>query len=538
MSHPRLAFTPTARTSLRRGFNTLADAMRVALGPRGRLVAVERENRRKAPELLDDGATIARRFLGLPDRFETMGAFVARHIAWRVEEAVGDGATTAVVIAQAIFNETDRHVAAGHNVMDIRRGLEKALRVTLDALADQAHPLDSPQQIRALAATITGRAELGEYIEEIFDTVGEHGAIQVRTNYARVHDRRYIRGTFWNQGWASSTFTTEPGKAVLKQPYILFTNHQLEEGAPLVPIMQKVQEAEQGERGLVVIAPVILQDAINLLAANKTRDILPTLAIKAPGLGSEKDEILHDLAALCGGRVIFKQGAERLEDITLADLGRADEVQAIRSGFTVIGGKGRPAAVRQRVLDLRQQIPDAAYGRDRDRLVERSGKLLGGVALLEIGGATDSERDYLKDRAQEAVRVVRLGLQDGVVPGGGVAYLRCLAALDALDLPAVEAAAIPILQRALSAPMVAILTNSGLEAPPILARTGVSQNGQGFDVLREEYVDMLAANIVDPLRVVQAALRIGVSGALMALTTDVLVHKPRANRDEDVDFAP
>jgi chaperonin GroEL len=360
----------------------------------------------------------------------------------------------------------------------------------------------------------------------------------VRTSYARTHDRRYIRGTFWNQGWASATFNTEPGKAVLQRPYILFTNIHLETGAPLAPILRQVHEAGQGERGLVVIAPVILQDAINLLAANKTRDILPTLAIKAPGLGSEKDEILRDLAALCGGRVIFRQTGESLEQVTLADLGQADEVQAIRSGFTVIGGKGRPAIIRDRVQELRKQMPEAAYGRERDRLGERAGKLLGGVALLEIGGATDSERDYLKNRAQEAVRVVRLGMQDGVVPGGGVAYLRCLSALDDLVLPPAEAAAIPILRRALAAPMTAILANSGLDPAPILNAVQQSENGRGYDVLRERYVDVLEDNIIDPLRVTQTALRTGVSGALMALTTEVLVHKPRGNRSDEVDFTP
>lgn len=538
MSHPRLAFEPLARRALLSGFNTLANALRVALGPRGRLVAVAGENPRKPPELLNDGALIARRFLGLPSRFETMGAFLARHIAWRMEEAVGDGATTAVVIAQKIMNETARYLAAGHNVMELRRGMEKGATALHDALGALAHPLDSPAQIEALATVITGNPELGRYIEEIFDTVGPHGAIQVRTNYGRTHDRRYIRGAFWNQGWASSAFNTEPGKAVLKQPYILFTNIHLETGAPLAPILRQVHEAGKGERGLVVMSPVILQDAINLLAANKTRDILPTLAIKAPGLGSEKDEILQDLAALCGGRMIFKQGAERLEDVTLDDLGQADEVQAIRSGCTIIGGKGRPAMIRKRVQELREQIPQAAYGRERERLGERAGKLMGGVALLEIGGATDSERDYLKDRAKEAVHVVRLGMQDGVVPGGGVAYLRCLHALDALDLPPAEAAALPILRQAITAPMAAILANSGLDPAPIVATVQQSENGRGYDVLREMYVDMLENNIVDPLRVAQMALRTGVSGALMALTTEVLVHKPRSNRNEEVDFNP
>ncbi|MDQ3249613.1 MAG: chaperonin GroEL [Chloroflexota bacterium] len=536
MAHPRLAFEPAARQSLRKGFNALAAVMEVALGPRGRLVAVAQDNRRKAPELLDDGATIARRFLGLPNRFETMGAFMARHIAWRMEETVGDGATTAVVIARQVLNEADRHIAAGYNPMRLRHGLEKTLTVALQALDCQAQPLASAAQICALATAITADATLGGYIEEAFDTVGAHGAVDVRTGYARSHSREYIAGTFWNQGWVSSYFTTEGGKAILKDPYILLTNCTLEKAAELLPIMTKIREA--GSRGLVVIATGVTGDALNILVANKMRHVLPTLAIKAPGLGPEKNEILQDLAVQCGGKLFLQEAGHKLEAATLLDLGQADEVQAIRSGFTLIGGKGRPAAMRERMLELRRQIPQAAYGRERERLTERAGKLLGGVALLHIGGATEIEQEHRKERAKEAVRTVRLGLQAGVVPGGGVAFLRCLPALDALVLPAEEAPALAILRSALLAPIKAILRNSGFEPNPIIERIRQSSNGCGFDVMQGKLVDVVAQQIVDPVTVLHTALQTGVSGALMALTTEVLVHKPRHNRNQAVDFRP
>jgi chaperonin GroEL len=288
---------------------------------------------------------------------------------------------------------------------------------------------------------------------------------------------------------------------------------------------------------LVVIAPVVEGDALNVLVTNKSRGALPALAIKAPGLGSEKTAILEDLAALCGGRVLLAVTGDRIEKATLADLGQADEVQAIRSSFTVIGGKGRPAAVRERADLLRKQIPKAPYGRERDRLVERSGKLMAGVGILYIGGASDSERDYLKERAQEAVAVVRMGLVDGVVPGGGAALLACQHVLDRLCLPDDEAAALAILRGALEAPTRAIVANAGLDPSPILARLH-DQPGCGFDVIGETFVDMATAAIVDPVRVLYNALQTGVSGAVMALTTEVLVHKPRLNRDEDVTFNP
>jgi len=536
MKQPRLLFPPAARQALSRGFNLLSDLMEVSLGPQGRLVALANENPRKSPEFLNDGATIARRFSGLPNRFETMGAFLARHIAWRVEEAVGDGTTTAVVIARQILNEANRHAAAGYNLMRVAHGLEKVLPVVLAALAAQAHPLVQAEQIAALGRTITGDETLGRLLEDIFDTVGPHGSIDVRTSYARIHERRYIQGTFWNQGWVSSNFTNQPGTAVLEKPYLLFTDYQLSTTAQLLPILNLVRSA--GDRGLVVIAPSVTGEALNLLVTNHVRKVLPTLAIKAPGLGPEKSDILQDLAVLCGGRVIQAVLADSLSKVTLADLGQADEVQAIRSGFTVIGGKGRPAAIRQRHQELRGLLPKVQPGRDRDRLIERSGKLLGGVALLEIGGATESERDYFKERTKEAVSVLRLALQDGVAPGGGVAYLRCLPALDRIELPEDEAPAITIMRRALMAPTQAILRNSGFEPGPILAQLLATHNGFGFDVLNAQMVDVMAMHIVDPVRVLQSALQIGVSGAIMALTTETLVHRPRHNRDEEVDFRP
>lgn len=536
MSHPRLAFEPVSRRALRYGFNYLADAMQVTLGPRGRLVAVKRDNPRRPPELLNDGATIARRFMGLPDRFESMGALLARHIAWQVEEAVGDGATTAVVLARAILNATDRYLAAGHNAMRLRRGLERAADAVQAELACLARPLDTPQRIRALATAIAGDVTLGNYIEEAFDVVGPYGAVDVRTHFGRGHALRFINGVAWNQGWASSYFTTDGGTAILKDPYLLCTNHHLTEAGQLLPILEKVRQA--GTRGLVVIAPEIRGDALNILVMNKVRGALPTLAIKAPGLGPEKTEVLLDLAAMTGARMIVAEKAERVEDTTVDDLGQAREVQAIRSGFTVIGGKGRPAEVRARSQYLRSLIPSAAYGRERNRLIERAGKLLGGMALLEVGGATESERDYLKDRAVEAVQVVRLGLQGGVVPGGGAGYLACLPALDRLDLPDEEMAGVQILAQALYAPMRAILENSGFEAETILATIRSRGNGAVYDVMTGEVADGNAANIVDPVKVLQVALETAVSGAMMATTTSVLVHKPRSNRNEEVDFRP
>lgn len=511
--------------------------MAVTLGPRGRLVAVNRDNPRRPPELLNDGAVIARRFTGLPNRFQTMGAFLARHIAWQVEEAVGDGATTAVVIAQAILNAASRYVAAGYNPMRLRLGMERGLAAALDALHAQAQPLDNPARIRSLATAITGDEALGKAVEEVFDVVGAYGAVQVRTNFGRGHNVRYINGTFWNQGWASSYFTTEGGTAVIKEPYLLLTSKHLNQADDLVPALEVVRAQGDG-RGLAVIAPTLAGAALNLLVTNMKRDVIQTLGIKAPGLGPEKSDVLTDLAVLTGGRVFYAESDDSLKKVTLADLGQAREIQAIRSGFTLIGGKGRPAAIRQRSQELRKRIPEAAYGRERNRLVERAGKLLGGVALLEVGAATETERDYLKERTEEAVHVVRLGLQGGIVPGGGVAFLACVPAIQALSLDDETAAGAAILAQALAAPMRAIIANAGGDPAVVLAQAQAAGCGMGYDAVAEVVTDVMASNIVDAVKVLQVALRTGVSGALMALTTNALVTRPRANRDEDVDFRP
>lgn len=537
MPTQRVRFGLEARQLLGRGFNRMADAMEVALGPSGRLVLIDQVvSTSRPPEPLRDGAAIARRFSGLPNRFENMGALLARHIAWQVKVEAGDGSTTAVIIARRVLNEATRCIMAGHEPVHIRRGLEKCLAVALSELEKLAHPLESPEQIVNLATSITGNDDLGGYIEEIFDTVGPHGMVDVRASYTRQHDRQYIRGAYWNQGWISSLLTTEGGKAVLKKPYILLTDHHLHQATELAPIMDNIRR--NGQRGLVVIAQAIEGDALNILVTNKVRGVMPTLGLKAPGLGHEKREILQDLAVLCGGQVFEVEKGDRLETATLADLGQADEVQAIRSGFTLIGGKGRPAAIRERVRELNRLMSAAEAGRERDRLVERAGKLMGGVALLYVGGATDVERDHLKEQAKNAVRIVRLGLTNGVAPGGGAAFLACLPALDSLALPAEEAVAIPLMRAALLAPMQALIQNAGFEAPPLMAQIRQKGPGYGFDVKRGEITQMIAANIVDPVKVLRIALDTAISGAIMALTTEALVHRPRTTRDEKVDLKP
>ncbi|BCX04060.1 MAG: 60 kDa chaperonin [Candidatus Roseilinea sp.] len=532
-----------ARESLHEGMTLLAAAVEPTLGPLGRLVAIERETnpRTKAPDLLNDGATIARRIWALPDRWQTMGLLMARHAAAQVEEAVGNGGSTTIVLAHAIMTEGLRHIAAGCDPMRLRRGLERALPVALQAIERTARPLQDDQHILSLAGAITGRDDLARLIHECFDVVGPHGVIEVRPGHGVAHDREYIQGVLWNEGWKSSHFVTQGGAAVLERPYILFATHRLTKAAQLAPLMSALIEANEArneQRGLVVIAFAIESDALNILVTNKVRGVLPALAIHAPGAGNDRFEILNDLATLCGGKLFAEEAGDRVESARLADLGQADEVNAIRSAFTITGGKGRPAAIRQRIAEIRRSLAHATGNAERDRLTERIGKLLGGVALLRVGGATEAERSHLMQRAEEAVRTIRIGMEGGLVAGGGAAFLAAVPALQQLELEGDEARASAMLRHALLVPMSALIRNAGYEPAPVIHEVTARGTGFGFDVRAGAVVDMWAANIVDPLRLVTTALRAATSCAAMALTTEALVHKPRSVRDDGVMLNP
>jgi len=528
-----------ARASIQRGFDQLADLLEVTLGPLGRTVAITRDAnpRTKAPDIVIDGSELAQRVYAVPDRFASMGLRLARQLAAQMQERVGDGGSTAVVLSRAMIRASNRCVAAGFDPMQLRHGLEKVSVAVIQAIEQSAGALKSEKHILALAQTLTGNETLAKLLAECFDVVGPQGHIEVRPSQSIGHDREYIQGVLWNEGWASSHFVTQGGVARLERPYILCTTHRLTSAAQLMPIMSALS-AQPEARGLVVIAFAIQGDALNLLVTNKVRGAMPTLAINAPGVGAERIEILRDLATLTGARLFAEEAGDRLENATLADLGSANEVQAIRSSFTIVGGKGKPPAIRARINTLRQAQKQATDLDEKRLLAERVGKLLGGVALLRVGGASESERQFLKKRCEEAVRVIRLGMEHGIVAGGGVAYLAAIAAIDAVPLSADEAPAKQIFKDALQTPFQAIVRNSGEEANPLTQQAMARGAGVGFDVRRMRLVNMLEANIVDPLAVVTAAVQTATSAAAMAMTTEAAVHKPRSNRDDEVSFRP
>ena len=533
----RVRFALQARTAIKRGFDVVADIAQVTLGPVGGVVAVERiAQRNKSPELLTDVATISRRLLEIPDTFENMGAMLARHMAWNIREEVGDGSATALVLAQAMISEALKRGAAGHNVMALWRGIKKGQAPLEARLDEMAQPLEDPDRIAALASTIMGDEQLGRFVEEIFDIVGPKGFVEVREGYGLKSDREYVEGVYWGSGWISPHFADKglETQATLEKPYILLTDHRLTKVQDLVPVLERVHRA--GGKALLVISYGLSGDALNLLVSNNARGTMRTLGISAPGVGENRRGILEDMAISTGARVIRQDAGDMVSNVTVDDLGQANLVVCSRATFTIMGGKGNPQAIRERIRTLQNTRDLLDDKMERDKISERVGKLLGGTAILNVGGQTKSEREQRKSMAEDAVHTVRSGLVGGIVVGGGSAYLAALPALDDVDVSEEEAAGLGILRQALTAPAACLARNAGYDPGPVLAHIREAPEGWGFDVMQGRVVDLMEANIVDPLPTVRAALTYGISVATMAMTTDVLIH--RSYRDETPSFNP
>ena len=522
----------------------MAGIARVTIGPLGRVVAVESTSKRtNPPEMLDDAAIIARRLIEIPGAFENMGAMLARHLAWYVRDRVGDGSAMALILAQKMISETVRYVAAGHNPMSIWRGLYKARPVLESALEKLARPLEDPGHIISLATSIVKDEELGRFIEEIFDIVGPEGYVEVRGAYGVESDREYVEGIYWNVGWVSPYFADKDDEtqAWVDRPYILVTDQTLSDAHELVPVLETVRRA--GGKSLVVIAPSLRGSALNLMVANNVQGRMRLLGLKAPRWGDTRRGILEDIAVATGGRFMAKDAGDSIAHMRLEDLGRAHHVVCTRQSFTIVGPMGSPKAIRERVRLLRGRRANAQKNpRRSDRiqttkdLDERISRLLGGTAILHVGGATEAEREHKKQLAEDAVRVVRLGLQGGVVAGGGSAYVALLPVLDEVEVTEDESPALNILRAALVSPLECLVRNAGYDPGPVVAMVAEAPDGWGFDVLRGEMVNMWEANIVDPLPMVRESLSQSMSVAAMTITTDALIY--RSDRNESPSLEP
>jgi chaperonin GroEL len=524
---------PRARTALTRGFDQMANVLRVTLGPAARAVVMAPIISTRAPELLTDAATIARRIIEIPDPYENMGAMLVRHMAWRMREKVGNGAATAAVLAQALLHEANYQAAAGANVMMLKRGIERGLEVACAELKRLAKPMDSPEQIEALAiAAAGGDREIGRYVGEMLEIIGTDGVIIVEDHAGMKSDREYVEGLQWDSGYVSAYFCTDLDRmeAVVENPVILATDVNVETVEQILPIMEAIMERKEPEAigGFVLIANEIAGPALAVMVANTEKKTLQCLGIKAPGAGDRRVRILEDVAVLTGGRMIAEDAGDKMEDAKFADLGRARRVWANRDFFSIVGGAGDQAAIRQRIQEIKLLLPSADGDYERDKMRERLGKLQGGVGILKVGAPSERERETKKQRGEEAVAAARAAAEEGVVPGGGAAYLACRPALKALadSLHGDEAVGVRVLMRAMEAPTEWIVRNAGADPKAILARlreASAARPGTGYDALAGRIVDMEEAGILDPLKVVRTALETGTSAGIMALTTDALV---------------
>lgn len=521
---------PRARVALTRGVDQMANVLRVTLGPNARAVVMAPIISTRAPELLTDSATIARRIIELPDPYENMGAMLIRHMAWRMREKVGNGAATATVIAQTLLHEANYQAAAGANVMMLRRGVERGLDVVYDELKRLAIPMETPEQIEALSiASAAGDVEIGRYVAEMLEIIGTDGVILVEDHAGRKTDREYVEGLQWDSGYVSAYFCTDLDRmeAVVENPVILSTDVNVETVDQILPIMEAImsKKDELGIGGFVLIANEIGGPALALMVANTEKKTLPCLGIKAPGAGDRRVRILEDVAVLTGGRMIAEDAGDTVESARFADLGQARRVWANRDFFSVVGGAGDQNAIRQRIQEIKQLLPSADGDYEREKMRERIGKLQGGIGILKVGAASEREREIKKQRGEEAVAAARAAAEEGVVPGGGAAYLACFPALRdlAASLTGDEALGIKILMRAMEAPAEWIVRNAGKDSNHILAKLREAPPGSGYDAVEDRIVDMAEAGILDPLKVVRIALETGASAGIMALTTDALV---------------
>lgn len=533
----RVRFQPDAHLAMQRGVDQIVDAVQPTLGPVPRSVAIASAVERRPPELLDDGGLIARRIIQLADPDEDMGAMHLRHLLWRLREQVGDGTATAAVLFKAIYHEGARYIVSGGDAAQLRRHLEVGMRVVLDSLRSMVGHVEGKQSLARVAETICGDPPLAQMLGEILDIIGEHGQLEVRQGRGREIEREYVEGMYWKSGLHSRQMITDTARlrSELENASILISDLEIREDRELLPVLEAV--ASTGTQALLVTCISISDRALGLLKANSQASKLRCLAAKTPGLRSdEQADAMQELAFLTGGRPFLKIAGDTLARVSAADLGRARRVWVDSDNLGISGGQGDPRRLREHIAELR-----AAYARSDDatarkRIQDRLGKLMGGAAVLNIGGVTDVAAAARKASAERTAEALRGAVREGVLPGGGVALLDCrpelrrrLSQCDSAD----ERAAYRILLRALEAPIRTLLANAGLNAGRLLSDIEAAGPGYGCDVRSGSVVNMMEAGILDSAAVQLAALRGAVGSAALALTVDVLVHRRRPVRAQE-----
>ncbi|MER3447228.1 MAG: chaperonin GroEL [Candidatus Dadabacteria bacterium] len=530
MAAKQIAFSSTARESVLRGVNVLANAVKATLGPRGRNVLIEKTF--GAPVVTKDGVTVAKE-IELEDKFENMGAQMVKEVASRTSDVAGDGTTTATVLAQAIFREGIKLVAAGHDPMKLKRGIDKAVDAVVEEIKRLSKQIKGRKEIASVATvSANGDETIGNIIADAMEKVGKDGVITVEEGKSLETTMEVVEGMQFDRGYLSPYFVTNPEKmeVELDEPYILLHDKKISGMKDLIPLLEEV--ARSG-KPILVIAEDVEGEALATLVVNKIRGTLKCAAVKAPGFGDRRKAMLEDIAILTGGRVIAEEAGMKLENATLKDLGRAKRVIIDKDNTTIVSGAGKRAEIEGRIRQIKAQIEETTSEYDREKLQERLAKLAGGVAVVRVGAATEAEMKEKKARVEDALHATRAAVEEGIVPGGGVAFIRAIKALNTLEISdEEEKAGINIVKKVLEDPLREIASNAGWDGSIVVEKVKEGKGNYGFDAARLEYCDLVEAGIVDPTKVVRFALQNAASVSGLLLTTEALVaEKPKKKED-------
>ena len=515
----QLTFDESARRELKRGIDRLADAVRVTIGPKGRNVVLDKKF--GSPTITNDGVTIARD-IELDNPFENMGAQLLKEVATKTDDVAGDGTTTAVVLGQAMVAEGLRVVTAGANPMVVKRGIERAVDAVVEEIKNSAKPVETRDQIAAVAAISAADPEVGEIIAEVMDKVGKDGVITVEEGQSLGLEKEYTEGMQFDRGYISAYFVTNPDRmeSVLENPHILITDKKISSVQDMLPALEK---AVQQGKPMLIIAEDVDGEALATLVVNKLRGTVQVLAVKAPGFGDRRKEMLRDIATLTGGIVISEEIGRKLDSVTFEDLGRARRVVATKDNTTVVDGEGSQEQIKARMTQIKSQIEETTSDYDREKLQERLAKLAGGVAVIKVGAATEVELKEKKHRIEDALSTTRAAVEEGLVAGGGTTLLQAIPSLNNLKFDGDEQVGVDIVRKALEAPTRQIADNAGAPGEVVVERVRSLPKGHGFDALKGDYGDMFAKGIVDAAKVTRSALQNAASIAAMVLTTETLV---------------
>jgi chaperonin GroEL len=529
MPAKQLLYRETARQRMLEGVEKLAKAVKVTLGPKGRNVVLDKKW--GAPTITKDGVTVAKE-IELDDRFENMGAQMVREVASKTSDVAGDGTTTATVLAESIYREGLRNVTAGANPMALKRGIEKAVEVVIEELKKLSKPVNDKKEISQVGTiAANGDKVIGDLIAEAMEKVGKDGVITVEEAKAIETSLEVVEGMQFDRGYLSPYFVTNPEKmdASLEEPYILIHEKKISVLRDLLPLLEKI--AQTG-KPLLIIAEDVEGEALATLVVNKLRGTLKTAAVKAPGYGDRRKAMLEDIAILTNGKMLSEDLGIKLENITMEDLGRAKRVVIDKENTTIVEGAGRAQDIEGRVKQIRTQIEETTSDYDREKLQERLAKLVGGVAVIKVGAATETEMKEKKARVEDALNATRAAVEEGVIPGGGVGLVRCIAAVAALKLDGDEGVGATIVRRALEEPIRQLAYNAGVEGSIVVQKVKEGSGAFGYNVANDTYEDLMASGVVDPTKVTRSALQNASSIAALMLTTEALITELPEKKDK------